>query len=364
MKLNLFDYRLPRQLIAQSPAKPRDSSRLLVYNRKTKKVIHDHFYNIGKYLKASDVLVLNNSKVFPARLWGRKSTGGKMDVFLLKKIKGKIWEILIGGKARRVGLEIKFPKGLKCQIIKKLPAGIWQVRFNFSGRRFDNIMSKIGSTPTPPYIKQKSNLKDYQTVYAQKTGSVAAPTAGFHFTKSLMAKLKKKGVQFEYVTLHIGYGTFQPVKVSEIEKHKMHPEFVEVDEDAIKRLMEAKRRDRRIVAVGTTSVRVLESVYRLQTTDYGKKGFHGWINTFIYPGYRFKFVDAMITNFHLPKSTLLMLVSAFLQSRGQARPPCFATRSGRGTSATRGVRVIKKIYQQAIKKKYRFYSFGDAMLIV
>lgn len=341
MKLSLFDYYLPRQLIAQSPAKPRDSSRLLVYNRKTKKVIHDHFYNIGKSLKAGDVLVLNNSKVFPARLWGRKTTGGKMEVFLLKKVKGKIWEVLVGGKNRRVGLEIIFPRGLKCQIIKKLPVGIWRVSFNFSGRRFDNIISKIGSAPTPPYIKKKSNLKDYQTVYAQKTGSVAAPTAGFHFTKSLMAKLKKRGVQFEYVTLHVGYGTFQPVKVGEIEKHKMHPEFAEADRNTIERLREAKKQGRRIVAVGTTSVRVLESVYRLRTTDYSPYGFRGWINTFIYPGYRFKFVDAMITNFHLPKSTLIMLVSALA-----------------------GRKNILGIYQQAINKKYRFYSFGDAMLIV
>jgi len=335
MKLSLFDYHLPRQLIAQKPAKPRDSSRLLVYNRKTKKVIHDYFYSIGKYLRAGDVLVLNNSKVFPARLWGRKPTGGKMEVFLLKKVKGKIWEVLIGGKARRVGLEIKFPKGLKCQIIKKLPAGIWHVKFNFGGKRFENSINKIGVAPTPPYIKSASNLKDYQTVYAQKTGSVAAPTAGFHFTKSLMAKLKKQGVQFEYVTLHVGYGTFQPVKVSEIEKHKMHPEYAELDKDTIKRLIEAKRRGRRIVAVGTTSVRVLESLI------HRPHGFRGWINTFIYPSYRFKFVDAMITNFHLPKSTLLMLVSALV-----------------------GRKNVLGIYQRAIKKKYRFYSFGDAMLIV
>lgn len=363
MKLSLFDYHLPRQLIAQKPAKPRDSSRLLVYNRQTKKVIHDHFYNIGKYLKAGDVLVLNNSKVFPARLWGRKPTGGKIEVFLLKKVEGKIWEVLIGGKARRVGLEIKFPKDLRCKIIKKLPAGIWWVSFNFSGRRFDNIVSKIGSAPTPPYIKQ-GLLRDnkgyqgvlreqYQTVYAKKIGSVAAPTAGFHFTKSLIVKLKKQGVQFEYVTLHVGYGTFQPVKASEIENHKMHPEYAEVDKDTIKSLIVAKRRGRRIVAVGTTSVRVLESLMGSRQTlarwrqqagaralAYPWGGFHGWINTFIYPGYHFKFVDAMITNFHLPKSTLLMLVSALV-----------------------GRKNIISIYQQAIKKKYRFYSFGDAMLI-
>lgn len=343
---------MPKNLIAQKPVKPRDHSRLLVFNRKTKKVIHDHFYNLGKYLKQGDVLVLNNSKVFPARLWGKKETGGKIEVFLLKKVKEKIWEVLIGGKGRRVGLEISFPKGLKCEITEKLPAGIWQVRFNCSGRRFEYIINQIGVAPTPPYIKQgilRGNKgyqgllrEQYQTVYAKKVGSVAAPTAGFHFTKQLINKLKKQGIQFEYVTLHVGYGTFQPVKVDDIEKHKMHPEYVEVDKNMIKRLIEAKKEGRRIIVVGTTSVRVLESlVYGLRSTGYSQKGFKDWINTFIYPGYRFKFVDTMITNFHLPKSTLLMLVSAFA-----------------------GRKNILDIYKQAIKRKYRFYSFGDGMLIV
>jgi S-adenosylmethionine:tRNA ribosyltransferase-isomerase len=342
MKTDLFNYYLPKDLLAQEPVKPRDSSRLLVFNRKTDEVIHDHFYNLGRYLKPGDVLVLNNSKVFPARLWGRKPTRGKIEVFLLKKVKEKTWEVLIGGK------------GLKCKISKKLPAGIWQVRFNYGGEKFENIVNKIGVAPTPPYIKQKSNLKDYQTIYAKKIGSVAAPTAGFHFTKRLINKLKKQSIQFEYVTLHVGYGTFAPVKVDDIEKHKMHPEFAEVDKDAIRRLVEAKKQGLRIVAVGTTSVRVLESVvYGLRFTDYSQRGFRSWINTFIYPGWRFKFVDAMITNFHLPKSTLLILVAAFLKSRGQ------------GASATQsGVQTIKRIYRQAIKKKYRFYSFGDGMLVV
>lgn len=351
MKLSQFDYHLPKELIAQKPVRPRDSSRLLVYNRKTNKIIHDYFYNLGRYLKPSDVLVLNNSKVFPARLWGRKETGGKIEVLLLKKVKDRLWEVLIGDKGRGIGLEIKFAKGLSCQITKKLPAGVWQVKFNFGGKKFESIINKIGVAPTPPYIKQgvlgdnkgyQGLLREqYQTVYAKKVGSVAAPTAGFHFTKKLINKLKKQGIQFEYVTLHVGYGTFQPVKVEEIEKHKMHPEYVEVYRNTNKRLVEAKKQGRRIMAVGTTSVRVLESVYGLRTTDYSPPGFRGWVNTFIYPGYCFKFVDAMITNFHLPKSTLLMLVSAFV-----------------------GRKNILKIYKQAIKKKYRFYSFGDAMLIL
>ena len=346
MKLSRFDYYLPKDLIAQKPIQPRDHSRLLVYNRQTRKIIHDHFYNLDKYLNKNDILVLNNSKVFPARLWGRKETSGKMEVLLLKKVKGKTWEVLMGGEGRHVGLKIKFKKGLTCEIIKKLPRGIWHVNFNFSGKKLDNIVNKIGAAPTPPYVKRKSNLKDYQTIYATKTGSVAAPTAGFHFTKNLINKLKKKGVQFEYITLHVGYGTFQPIKVDDIEKHKMHPEYVEVSKKTIERLKKAKLRGKRIVAVGTTSVRVLETIFTKQ-----RRGFKGWINAFIYPGYKFKFVDCLITNFHLPKSTLIMLVAAFLLSQGQ------------GTWATHGIGLIKKIYQQAIKKKYRFYSFGDGMLI-
>lgn len=347
MKLELFDYHLPKNLIAQVPQSPRDHSRLLILDRKSGKISHHKFFEVEKFLKAGDVLVLNDSKVIPARLWGRKETGGKLEVLLLKKISPKVWEVLMGGKGRREGLKINFKKSLKGEIIKKLPRGIWHLKFNYSGKKFDNILQKIGEAPTPPYIKQKSNLKKYQTVYAQKEGSVAAPTAGFHFTKSLINKLKKKGVQFEFVTLHVGFGTFEPVRVDDIEKHKMHPEFVEVKRNVIRRLLQAKKEGRKIVAVGTTSVRVLETVFKNQTgrreliRALPRGGFHGWINTFIYPDYKFKFVDALITNFHLPKSTLLMLVSAFA-----------------------GRKRILKAYEIAKRKKYRFYSFGDAMLIV
>lgn len=335
MRVSSFDYQLPPELIAQSPVKPRDHSRLLVYNIKSREIIHDYFYNLGRYLQPDDILVFNDTRVFPARLFGKKDTGGVLEVFLLRPVKGNIWEVLIGGKVRRVGLNITFAKGLKCEVIKGLPDGIWQVRFNKTPRRVFGFANLIGSTPLPPYIKRASKPSDYQTIYAKKVGSVAAPTAGFHFTKKLLVKLKKKGIKFENVTLHVGFGTFQPVKVENIEDHKIHSEYAEIDSVTAKRLIKAKKEGGRIVAVGTTTVRTLETFF-----DGKNKKKSGWINTFIYPGYRFKFVDAMITNFHLPKSSLLMLVSAFA-----------------------GRKEILRVYNTAVKKKYRFYSFGDGMLI-
>lgn len=351
MRIENFDYFLPKDLIAQKPIRPRDHSRLLVLDRKTQKIKHNFFYSLPNYLQKGDLLVFNNSKVFPARLWSKKQpAGGKIEVLLLKKISQKIWEILLGGKSRKVGLEIIFSPRLNARVTKQKQDGIWEIKFNLGGKKFDQEIKKIGQVPTPPYIKQKSNLKDYQTIYATKIGSVAAPTAGFHFTKNLINKLKKKGVQFEYVTLHVGFGTFQPVKIEDIEKHDMHPEFVEIKKEVIQRLWKAKKEGRRTIAVGTTSVRALETVMgRARSPDRALKG---WINLFIYPGYKFKFVDALITNFHLPKSTLLMLVAAFLQSRGMK------------ASATHGINSLKRIYRLAIRKKYRFYSFGDAMLII
>lgn len=335
MRTSLFDYYLPRERIAQSPITPRDHSRLLVFDRKKKKISHDHFYNLGTYLQPDDVLVFNNTKVFPARLFGKKETGGAMEVFLLRPVKGAVWEVLIGGKVRRVGQPIIFSKGLKCEVIKKLSDGVWQVRFNKTPAQVFRIAGLIGTTPTPPYIKKTAKLKDYQTMYAQKVGSVAAPTAGFHFTEKLLVRLKKKGVRFEFITLHVGFGTFQPVKVDDITKHKIHSEYAEVSSSTAKRLIQAKKEGRRIIAVGTTTVRTLETFFNGKTK---KKS--GWINTFIYPGYKFRFIDAMVTNFHLPKSSLLMLVSAF---------------SGR--------RQVLGIYKKAVQQKYRFYSFGDGMLI-
>ncbi|MFA4833252.1 MAG: tRNA preQ1(34) S-adenosylmethionine ribosyltransferase-isomerase QueA [Patescibacteria group bacterium] len=385
MRLKDFDYNLPKNLIAQKPIKPRDHSRLLLLSRKTGKINHKHFYDILDYLKPGDVLVLNNSKVMPARLLGeKKETGGKIEVFLLRKKippptprlrrtsptpllkEGNIWQCLLGGKRRREGLEIKFSQGLECRVIKDNKDGTWEIKFSKGGKKFMKVVEKIGLTPLPPYIKRAAGRpadnKDYQTVYAddKKIGSVAAPTAGFHFTDVLLKKLKKKGVLLEYVTLHVGLGTFAPVKVDDIKKHKMHAEWVEADKKTIADICLAKSEGRRIIAVGTTSARTLESIFQKfpnsRISEFPNKNLkseipalpagrldlklNGWTDIFIYPGYKFKAVDALITNFHLPKSTLLMLVSALA-----------------------GKKNIDKAYRQAIKKEYRFYSYGDAMFI-
>jgi len=344
MELKKFDYNLPKNLIAQKPISPRDHSRLLLLAKNSGKIQHKHFYNIVDYLKSGDVLVLNNTKVMAARLIGKRvETHGKVEVFLLNKIESNIWQCLVGGHKRKENLKVEFTKGLKAEIIKNNLDGTWQVKFNKSGADFMKLVNKIGRVPLPPYIKReqklKSDQKNYQTIYAddKKIGSVAAPTAGFHFTKKLISQLKKKGVQFEYVTLQVGLGTFAPVKVDDITKHKMHAEWVEVNKKTIQNIIKAKKEGRRIIAVGTTSVRTLESAFRKTPV----KNFSFWTDIFIYPGYKFKIIDGLITNFHLPKSTLLMLVSAFA-----------------------GREKIFKAYEQAIKKKYRFFSYGDAMLII
>lgn len=336
MRLKDFDYHLPRELIAQKPAKPRDSSRLLVLDKKTGEIEHKYFSDILGYFKKGDVLVFNDSKVFPARLFGKKMTGGKIEVFLLKKENNdKVWQCLVrGGK---VGLEVFFENGLKAVIVKKNENETYDVKFNKNGKKFMLLIEEIGQMPLPPYITlTTSRASDYQTVYAddKKIGSVAAPTAGLHFTPGLIKKLEKRGVQIEYITLHVGLGTFAPVKIEDITKHKMHTEWVEVNKKTMDRIRKAKKEKRRIVAVGTTSARSLESIAS------NKKSFAGWVDIFIYPPYKFKIVDAMITNFHLPKSTLLMLISALA-----------------------GKKNIDKAYKEAIKKKYRFFSFGDAMFI-
>ncbi len=337
MFVSTFNYHLPKDLIAQKPVKPRDHSRLLILNRKNKKISHHYFFELGKFLKPGDVLILNDTKVFPARLIGKKLTGGKIEIFLLKKIKNQIWECLLGGHGRDVGLKIIFNKKLKGEIIKKLPAGTWEIKFNYSGQKLEKIVNQIGQVPTPPYIKTAASKKDYQTIYAKKSGSVAAPTAGFHFTKKLITQLKRQGIQFEFITLQVGYGTFQPIKVKKIEEHKIHSELAILDKTTTEKLNQAKKQGRRIIAVGTTTARVLED---LADKNDQLKASQKDINLFIYPGYKFKFVDALITNFHLPQSTLLMLVSAFA-----------------------GKKLILKTYQTAVRKKYRFYSFGDAMMI-
>ena len=338
MKLSDFDYNLPKALIAQKPVTPRDHSRLMTLDRKKKKIGHRHFFNLIDCLQKGDVLVLNDTKVFPARLIGRRrESGGKVEVFLLKPVNNNTWEALIGNRRKKIGQAVEFKKGLSCEIIKKIDESVWLVTFNKSGKSLERIIDQIGLTPLPPYIKAAGFRNRYQTVYAQYRGSVAAPTAGFHFTKGLIGKLKKKGVQFEFVTLHVGLGTFEPVKEGNVKQHKMHSEYALLNERAAERLNRAKKEGRRIIAVGTTSVRTLESFNIKGKFKAGQK----WTDIFIYPGYKFKAIDAIITNFHLPKSTLLMLVMAF---------------AGKG--------FIVKAYREAVKKKYRFYSFGDAMLII
>ena len=350
MKLSDFDYALPANLIANAPKTPRDHSRLLVLERNNGSIDHKKFFNIYNYLKAGDVLVLNNTKVFPARLFGKKETGGKVEILLIRPIGTKTWESLVGSKRIRTGTKIIFGKGLIGTVQDK-KGSIYTIRFNVSKNKLLDIANEIGVPPTPPYIKKYQGtraklLKEYQTTYAddKKTGSVAAPTAGFHFTKPLLGKLERMGMQIEYITLHVGYGTFQPVKSEKIEKHKMHPEWIEINKKTADRINEAKKEHRRVIAVGTTSTRALEATARkanCKKWPYRIKSQSGLINTYIYPGYKFKVIDALITNFHLPKTSLLMLVAAFA-----SRPQ------------------IKKAYREAIKKKYRFYSFGDAMLII
>ncbi len=349
MKLEQFNYYLPPDRIAQSPAEPRDSSRLFVYDRATANTTHDTFENLPSYLRPGDVLVFNNTKVFPARLRGRKQTGGKLEVFLLKPTQSNKWNVLIGGKARRADMDISFDRGLRCTTMRQHDDGVWEVRFNMPPTQVMAMAEQIGAVPTPPYIKKIATKQEYQTVYARKIGSVAAPTAGFHFTKYLLDTLTKNGIQLEYITLHVGFGTFQPVKEQVIEKHRMHAEYAEVSAATLKRLRQAKQQGRRIIAVGTTSVRTLETFCpgAGQTDPIPSGARTGWIDTFIYPGYEYQFVDAMITNFHLPKSTLLMLVSAFLPG-----------------SQKQQIAKLLELYQLAIDKQYRFYSFGDGMFIM
>ncbi len=345
MELKDFDYQLPSKLIAQQPIHPRDQSRLFVYDKKTDKIEHKHFNHLTNLLGPQDVLVLNNTMVFPARLIGHKESGGRLEIFLLKSLKNKTWQVLVGGRRKHLGGKIYFPQKLFGQLIKDNLDGTWQIKFNLGGKNFWKVLNKIGQTPLPPYIKKLAKLQDYQTIYAQKNGSVAAPTAGLHFTKKLLNQLKKQGVQVEYITLHVGLGTFAPVKTNDITKHQLHAEWIEINKKTAQKLNQAKKQNKRIIAVGTTTVRTLEAI----TQKTGQiKSTKKWVNIFIYPGFKFKFTDALITNFHLPKSSLLMLVAAFLAEKKNKKI---------------GINKLHKIYNLAIKKKYRFYSFGDAMFI-
>jgi S-adenosylmethionine:tRNA ribosyltransferase-isomerase len=346
MKTSLFDYRLPKNLIANSPAHPRDHSRLMIIDRKTGQINHCRFFEIENYLGPNDVLVLNKTKVFPARIFAKKITGGNIEILFLEEIKPGIWTTLThpGVKA---GTNIALNKFLFNAIGQEGVTAI--IDTHLTKTVMMDVLRKYGHTPLPPYIDSKekeSDLrKEYQTIYAKTIGSVAAPTAGFHFTKRLLTKLKKKRVQIEYVTLHVGMGTFVPIKSKTLEEHKMHEEEFFADRKTFERLVGAKKSGKRIISVGTTSTRVLETITSEKLS--------GSTNIFIYPPYKFKFVDALITNFHLPESTLLALISAFV-----SYPNTKEKFKDFGSS------LMGKAYLQAIKNKYRFYSFGDVCLII
>lgn len=335
-----YYYELPENLIAQYPVEPRDSSRLLVYNKTTNLVEHKIFKDIINYLNPGDVLVINNTKVIPARLFGKKAeTNAKIEVFLLKRINLSDWEVLVKpAKRLKVGSIVNFNEKLSCEVLQDLDFGKKIVKFIFNGV-FEEILNEIGNVPLPHYIKNENfkNLERYNTVYSKIDGSSAAPTAGLHFTKELLEKIKQKGVIICEVLLHVGLGTFRPVSEDNILNHIMHTEYIEVSSESAEIINNAKKNNKRVIAVGTTSVRVLEScVDNFGNLIPQRKE----TNIFIYPGYEFKIVDALITNFHLPESTLIMLVSAFL-----------------------GVEKTLELYNLAVKEKYRFFSFGDAMFL-
>lgn len=340
MKLEEFDYYLPEELIAQYPLE-RGKSRLLILNRNTGSIEHRIFSDVIEYLNPDDVLVLNNTKVISARLYGRKETGGKVEIFILKKIEDKIYEVLAGpGRKARIGDKIIFSDDFYC-IIKDINKDFGTRIAEFFGEDIDGMIERYGEIPLPPYINRKPEEIDktrYQTVYAEVKGAVAAPTAGLHFTKELLGKIKEKDVKIVYITLHSGLGTFRPVKVSEIEKHRMEPEYFKVSRETSEIINDAKSKGKNIICVGTTTIRALESI----ADEKGfVKEYEGETNLYIYPPYKFKVCDKIITNFHLPKSTLLLLVSAFA-----------------------GKEKILNAYKEAINLKYRFFSYGDAMMII
>ena len=340
MKTDDFDYYLPENLIAQTPINKRDESKLMVLNKETGTIEHRHFADIIDYLTPNDVLVLNDTKVMPARLIGQKEdTNGHIELLLLKNTQNNIYECLCKPAKRvKIGTIVNFGDGiLKAKCIETKEEGIREFEFLYDGI-FYEILDKLGEMPLPPYIHKKLKDKNrYQTVYAKNIGSAAAPTAGLHFTQELLEKLKNKGITICYVTLHVGLGTFRPVNVEDVTTHKMHSEFYTINEETAKILNQAKKEGKNIVSVGTTTTRVLETVINQYQTF---KECSGYTSIFIYPGYQFKAVDSLITNFHLPKSTLIMLVSAFCSKE-----------------------IIMNAYSEAIKNSYRFFSFGDSMFI-
>ncbi|MBI4284312.1 MAG: tRNA preQ1(34) S-adenosylmethionine ribosyltransferase-isomerase QueA [Chloroflexi bacterium] len=339
MKTDDFDYTLPPDLIAQAPLEPRDRSRLLVLDRATGSIRHHRFYEIAEFLQAGDVLVLNDSRVIPARLFGHRSGGGKVELLLLRRIEPKVWEALVK-PARRVatGSTIEIGNGTRkimARVIAQREDGIRTIGF-----ADESLLAETGNVPLPPYIHVPlADPERYQTVYAREEGSAAAPTAGLHFTPALLDAVKAKGIQCHFVTLHIGLDTFQPVREADPRHHVIHREYGVLGNEVAQALSRAKQEERRVICVGTTAVRIVEQA--AQVSLPGLQSFAGWVGLFILPGYRFRMVDAMVTNFHLPRSTLLMLVSAFA-----------------------GAGLVRQAYAEAIAAQYRFYSFGDAMLIL
>ncbi|HWR45367.1 tRNA preQ1(34) S-adenosylmethionine ribosyltransferase-isomerase QueA [Sporomusa sp.] len=339
MLVSDFDYYLPEELIAQQPVEPRDQSRLLLLDRKTGLIEHKNFYNLPQFLQPGDTLVFNDTRVIPARLFGVKpETGGKVEVFLLNRTTKDEWEVLVKpGKRARPGTVIQFGETLRCEVVSTTDFGGRIVRFDYQGV-FEEILDALGETPLPPYIKaQLSDKERYQTVYARERGSAAAPTAGLHFTRQLMENIESMGVNLAFVTLHVGLGTFRPVSVKNITEHVMHREYYSVPEETAAIVNKTLAAGNRVIAVGTTAVRTLETAGASGQLEAKS----GWTEIFIYPGYEFKIVKAIITNFHLPQSTLLMLISALA-----------------------GREHIFNAYREAVDKRYRFFSFGDAMLII
>lgn len=339
MKTSDFYFNLPEEQIAQVPLKDRTSSRMMVLDKKTGEITHHHFYEIVNYLQKGDCLVLNDTRVIPARLFGVRPTGGKVEILLLTRKDEKRWEVLVKpGKKARVGDEIIFGDGiLKAKVEEIIEDGNRIISFEYEGI-FEEVLDRLGEMPLPPYIHEKLEDKErYQTVYAKNEGSAAAPTAGLHFTQELLEQIKEKGIKIAYVTLHVGLGTFRPVKEEDILNHDMHSEFYQIDEENAKLINETKKAGGKIISVGTTSTRTLES----NADENGEvTAGSGWTKIFIYPGYQFKCVDQLITNFHLPESTLIMLVSALA-----------------------GKEQVLTAYNEAVKEGYRFFSFGDAMFI-
>lgn len=340
MKVSDFDFYLPEELIAQHPLEKRDTSRLMVLDKKTGEIEHKVFKDIIDYLNEGDTLVLNNTRVMPARLIGAKEgTGGKIEFLLLKRIEGDKWECLAKpGKSAKPGRRFEFGDGkLKCEVLEVLETGNRIIEFEYEGI-FEEVLDSLGEMPLPPYIHEKLDDRErYQTVYSKETGSAAAPTAGLHFTEELLKKIEDKGINIAYVTLHVGLGTFRPVKAETIDEHVMHSEFYQLSKETADIINNTKKNGGRVISVGTTSTRTLETI----ADENGMvKECSGWTNIFIYPGYKFKVVDNLITNFHLPESTLIMLVSALA-----------------------GKEHVLNAYNEAVKEKYRFFSFGDAMFI-